>query len=141
MNTSKENSSNASKPMLSDDFITLDQLSIYLPFFVNYIDGRRTIYELNVSNISCFDYQFSKLILRPMSDFYNQINVRDGLIIPNDFLMEKFGDTSCITYNMLVGSYTKWEFVKKLAEWHFDIFGLIEKGLAISIHDVKQVIA
>lgn len=27
---------------------------------------------------------------------------------------------------------------KKLYEWHFDIYGLIEKDLAISIHDVAQ---
>jgi hypothetical protein len=27
--------------------------------------------------------------------------------------------------------------IQKLLEWHFDIFGLIEKGLAISIHDVE----
>ena len=28
--------------------------------------------------------------------------------------------------------------IQKLLEWHFDVFGLIEKGLAISIHDVEQ---
>ena len=27
--------------------------------------------------------------------------------------------------------------VELLLEWQFDIFGLIEKGLAISIHDVE----
>ncbi|WP_281225382.1 hypothetical protein [Flavobacterium aquiphilum] len=27
--------------------------------------------------------------------------------------------------------------IQKLLEWHFDVFGLIEKGLAISIHDVE----
>jgi hypothetical protein len=26
-------------------------------------------------------------------------------------------------------------------EYHFDVFGLIDKGLAVSIHDVEQVIA
>lgn len=31
--------------------------------------------------------------------------------------------------------------VQQLIEWHFDIFGLIPAGLAISIHDVGQVIA
>lgn len=120
---------------VTSSVLTLDDLSIYLPYFIKFKDTR-SVYELNVSNISCFDYQFSKLILRPMSDFYNQINVRDGIIIPNDFLMEKFGDTSCVTNTMLVGSFTKFGFVKKLAEWHFDIFGLIEKDLAVSIHDV-----
>ncbi|MBW4362453.1 hypothetical protein [Flavobacterium taihuense] len=28
--------------------------------------------------------------------------------------------------------------IQKLLEWHFDVFNLIEKGLAISIHDVEQ---
>jgi hypothetical protein len=27
--------------------------------------------------------------------------------------------------------------IQKLIEWHFDVFGLIEEGLAISIHDVE----
>ena len=31
--------------------------------------------------------------------------------------------------------------VQQLIEWHLDIFGLIPAGLAVSIHDVGQVIA
>ena len=33
----------------------------------------------------------------------------------------------------------QFEMFNKLFSWHFDVFGLIGKGLAISIHDVKEV--
>lgn len=29
-----------------------------------------------------------------------------------------------------------WQYIQKLFEWHFDVFGLIEKNLAININDI-----
>lgn len=48
-----------------------------------------------------------------------------------------FGDISKLTDTMLVGSFVPNGIVEKLYEWHFDVHGLIEKGLAISKTTLK----
>jgi hypothetical protein len=47
----------------------------------------------------------------------------------DEYTLEDF-----ISGNFLNNSYG---FIELLLRWHFDVFGLIEKGLAISKHDVK----
>lgn len=81
---------------------------------------------------------FCKPILRPLSDLTNEI------IENEDF--EYLGYTKyCETFTMggkQVGILAMPYYVlEKLFKNHFDVFRLIEKGLAVSIHDVEQVIA
>lgn len=40
------------------------------------------------------------------------------------------------TWTIVQGQFELWE---KLYEWHFDVFGLIDKGLAIDINKAKEV--
>lgn len=94
-----------------------------------------------------------KPILRPLSDLKNYISKLDFRAenevqftyynsIPNQL-------TITATYKMMGDVFTDfivnmngfknvdYWIVEKLFEWHFDVFGLIERGLAISIHDIK----
>jgi hypothetical protein len=45
-------------------------------------------------------------------------------------LTDEEGDNGCIIHQM--------EMFEKLLEWHFDIYGLIEKGLAIDINTLEK---
>jgi hypothetical protein len=83
-------------------------------------------------------------ILRPLSDLTKEIEVNGDKFVPIDwfehdsvsdyfdgniwvkFLFEdgKCGDLDFIPYGM----------IQKLLEWHFDIYGLIDAGLAIDIN-------
>lgn len=80
----------------------------------------------------------SKPILRPLSDLTKEIEVNGELFVPLEKLESMFGDCTRLTDTMLVNSFTPFGIVQKLFEWHFDVFGLIEKGLAISYNDLNN---
>lgn len=80
-----------------------------------------------------------KPILRPLSDLPKEIEI-DGInFIPNNVLAE-----SSITEYWWQGINTfgispnaHFALILLLLEWHFDVFGLIENGLAININTIK----
>jgi hypothetical protein len=100
-----------------------------------------------------------RLFLRPFSDLTKEIEVNGEKFIPIDILKQeflidyfvfgeyKFGWTGFIDPigNNHFPIYMKNEimdecsylFYQKLVEWHFDIFGLIDAGLAVDINTVK----
>ena len=91
--------------------------------------------------------KFIKPILHPLSNLTKPIKV-EGYNEGKDFVpMEKFDirikqqfysfkKTGDITYkNWYLFPY---EFVEKLFEWHFDVFGLIPAGLAIDINTLNK---
>lgn len=135
--------------------LTLEHLAPYLPYKpkVQTEDG---IYDVEGwSNdigimLNTIDYGFNavpacKLVLRPISDVKTTIETKDG---PKNFAslldlsQDEDGDwcervyaDQCESPSVLsvITGFNWWLF-----EYHFDVFGLIEKGLAISIHDVKE---
>lgn len=83
-----------------------------------------------------------KPILRPLSDLTKEIEHNGEKFVP----IEKIGLNSCsffhTTYLVNKNGY-EFEIKKipynefqKLFEWHFDVFGLIEKGEAIDINTI-----
>ena len=87
------------------------------------------------------DYQSSYLkgvkpILRPLSDLTKEIEVKGEKFVPQDKM--KYLDLEWLINSDDLIMKTNYEDVLKLFEWHFDVFGLIEKNLAVSIHDVCQ---
>lgn len=139
---------NKSKPLLYDGFLELKHLTHYLPYELKVLSNDNIIFRLdglmlsyailfNENIESHWDY-FSgfKPILRPLEDFRDD----DYNFIYED---ETDYESLCLCFlDLDVESRltTKFSFIfwKELFENHFD---LIEKGLAISIHDVEQVIA
>lgn len=91
---------------------------------------------------------YFKPILRPILDLCNYFDylyeVSEDKNI-KDFLDESFlQDKGISSWEELVFTevnYIPYGTLQVLFEYHFDVFGLIEQGLAISIHDVEQVIA
>ena len=107
------------------------------------------------------DIKDCKLILRPICDLTKEIEHNGEKFIPIDELTE--GDTVSMSlpdyssdwneknYYSFERYLEEWisgdkyhlnffpfGFVHKLIEWHFDIYGLIEKGLAVDINDLKE---
>jgi len=85
-------------------------------------------------------------ILRPLSDLkkvinqiheeYNLIDVLT-LIYPNTPNFEDWVEVHLMKIPV-EDSIIEYCIVQKLFEWHFDVFGLIEKGLAIDINTIEN---
>ena len=87
-----------------------------------------------------------KAILRPLLDLTKEIEVYGVKFMPMDILYPLFSEhlpTGLSEYGMqkkieLHPLSMPYFILEKLFEWHFDVFGLIPEGLAISIHDINQ---
>lgn len=124
--------------------LKLEHLAPYLPYGLKvYSKVTKSVYEiiglskdeLMIADRSSFNgwYAISnfKPILRPLSDLAKGIVHNGKRFTPShllglnsfEYIIEK-GQCTTVSY----------EYMVKLFEWHFDVFGLIEKGLAIDIN-------
>lgn len=78
-----------------------------------------------------------KPILRPLSDLTKEITHNGETFVPIEELNYRCGDCETLTDTMSVTTNTKYGIVKRLFEWHFDVFGLIESGEAIDINTLE----
>lgn len=118
---------------------------------ITQIDIECSDYDLVVTEENgyflCYIEDF-KPILRPLSSLTKEIEVNGERFSPYDWFEQHeendyFADNIWIQY---LFNYEKDDIIKldlipygvmeKLFEWHFDVFGLIEKGLAISYNDL-----
>lgn len=148
---------NLDKPMLTTVF-----LAPYLPYGLkgNYLlsdvvpDAK---YELRNKLLTTdnFDFflKYATPILRPLSDLTKEIEHKGNKFIPLEILnnmlftkhskLEYYDSEYCegaILFTTNISGFNLLsmnEKIHKLYEWHFDVNKLIEKGLAISIHDVE----
>lgn len=126
--------------------LELKHLAPYLPYELKIarlsIDSKfkRIEYSFRATNlIEVLRYDNLKPILRPLSDLTKEIEVNEDKFIPHIKLGGrpnlKDYDIEYLSKNIDNISYG---FVSKLIEWHFDVFGLIEKGLAIDINTLNK---
>ena len=81
-----------------------------------------------------------KPILRPLSDLTKEIEHNGERFVPIKQLSKYTNDQTSGGKNGL-----EWGIIEtfpysdliKLFEWHFDVFGLIDQGLAININDIE----
>ena len=116
--------------------------TITLVGIMNYTTkGKGIQVELCNKNLIHF---FSKIegikpILRPLSDLTKEIEVNGEKFVPHIKLGGrpnlKDYDIEYLSKNIDNMSYG---LVSKLIEWHFDVFGLFEKDLAIDINSLPQ---
>jgi hypothetical protein len=85
--------------------------------------------ELRTDNIDFF-LSYAKPILRPLSDLTKEIEVNGKKFIPIEELDMDISFTSDLLFLVTYGD------VEKLLEWHFDVFELIQKGLAVDINTI-----
>jgi len=131
----------------------LKKIAPYLPYGLQCYGASDvwTIHSMGIENISffngiilqecSFDYFFTdySLLFRPLSDLTKEIEV-DGNKITHSFnLFNVKNDIKCVYFINTIKDKTMCFYqAERLLEWHFDIFGLIEKGLAIDINTLKQ---
>lgn len=133
--------------------LTIEHLAPYLPykleFWSNNLGRKRKMKEGNIESIVENNHSM-KPILHPLSDLVEGI-IHDGeTFIPKQYLEEKFRRKMDISEGVINGSvvylntddWEQWQdlywIFQKLFEWHFDIFELIEQGLAIDINTLEE---
>lgn len=79
-----------------------------------------------------------KPILRPLSDLTKEIEVNGENFVPNYNSDFKYFTPYELSYFIeSIPHGLNYNQMQKLLEWHFDIFGLIDNGLAIDINTIK----
>jgi hypothetical protein len=80
-------------------------------------------------------------ILRPLSDLTKEIEVNGEKFVPVKHKDIKTTSTlkhvAKYNFDYKELNFARWDVIQKLFEWHFDVFGLIEKGLAIDINTLN----
>jgi hypothetical protein len=148
--------------------LELKHLAPYLPYELMIIETHEKPHKPSVGQVNSLNipnrvlnyrtnrFPFSdtvhfsrmKLILRPLSDLTKEIEVNGEKFVPfHNMGTDKFylglNSTGVIIHQnkgqIGLNSIDVYKDVySKLFEWHFDVFGLIEKGLAIDINTLNN---
>ena len=110
--------------------LELKHLAPYLPYGLKFYweDLKGNInkpWSLTINSIDFALENQNKPILRPLSDLIN-----------NEFEKELGHFTPDFKFNL---DDTEYKFIEKMLKLHFDVFGLIEKGLAIDKNKLAQL--
>lgn len=87
------------------------------------------------------NYKFKdiKLLLHPLSDLTKEIEYNGEKFIP---LIKLTGFNTEKRYDRIIyeikNNFSVYHRMQKLIEWNFDVYGLIEKGLAIDINTLNR---
>ncbi len=111
-------------------FIFKKEKIFLLSTYDEYKNGEQTILIAQALN------GYYKPILRPLSDLTKEIEVNGEKFVPIDYYAFKNDINYIIEFQNKYSHYksVKYGIMEKLFEWHFDVFGLIEKGLAIDFN-------
>lgn len=126
-----------------DDFalkISKSYLTQKKPFFA-YENGEIFLGQFNSSLGFDVDDVFEsevKPILRPLSDLTKKISFEENEFMPFDVLNWDFHFTNSIINKIIPILGMAYSDIEYLQQWHFDVFGLIEKGLAIDINTLNK---
>jgi len=131
--------------------LELKHLAGYLPYGLKTLTGWNNIeeiigfkdetYFIKGGNVYAYgDIQECKPILRPLSDLTKEIEVNGQKFIPIEFNAFKHSKDDIIEFQNRFIHYKGMKFgiIERLLEWHFDIHGLIENGLAIDINTLQK---
>ena len=75
-----------------------------------------------------------KPLLRPLSD----LNKEEHCVFEDPTYNQDIGILMSSNATKIDIDQTQWVVIKQLLSWHFDIFGLIEKGLALDKNKLKE---
>ena len=128
--------------------LELKHLAPYLPYELKILNGKeydivngidnKTVISLFRGHLENFTtIENVKPILRPLSDLISLINIdfEDEKFKPIDVIIRKGGCHSAVALHVKIGRGTLgFKYFDLLLQWHFDVFGLIDAGLAIDIN-------
>lgn len=129
--------------------LELKHLAPYLPYGLKILDNIRggnhindDTYLLEPKNIHrclTFASENEKPILRPLSDLTKEIEHNGEKFVPIEYNAFKGSKVSIIDFISKYRHYKsmKYGIIERLFEWHFDVFELIEKDLAVNINTLS----
>lgn len=81
-----------------------------------------------------------KPLLRPLSDLTKEIEHNGEKFVPLYYNAFKHSYQHLIDFQNNFAHYksVKYGILQRLFEWHFDVFSLIDKGLALNLNDLKD---
>jgi hypothetical protein len=130
--------------------LKLAHLAAYLPY------GLKCLYDGQIKEIKCIRENFSiwwyityddtgetaspinntcKPILRPMSDLHKPLQDNGNWTVPANYLYRKYDITDMEFNGYVLDPKYGYEVYQFLISHHFDVFGLIEQGLALSYEE------
>lgn len=115
--------------------VTADKASFELTGVKMRKDGFLSINYENIVWCAIGNY---KLILHPLLDLTKEIEVNGEKFVPIEYFLGNDVDDILNAVQVNDLSYLPYNIIQKLYEWHFDIHGLIEKGLAIDINQLYK---
>ena len=128
--------------------LELKHLAPYLPYGLkisNRLYSSQSYFIMegdNIDGVIRNNIEGLKPILRPLSDLTTNIVVNGEMFIPSDRIINKFDGSfdpfTASNYRYFDGRDLTLHTWLALFEWHFDVFGLIEKGLAIDINTLDK---
>ena len=133
--------------------LELKHLAGYLPYELKGIftiyNTEQTVRSLSVIYINReLEYRHFKPILRPLSDLTKEIEVNGDIFIPLDIISSHLeyelnynseeNEFSTKQINRLFIMEIPYLAIDCMLEWHFDIYGLIENGLAIDMNTLDK---
>jgi hypothetical protein len=136
------------------------ELTPYLPYGINIQWIRPYDNTKQISTLTIGDYSYliegynGKPILRPLSDITKEIEHNGEKFVPMKWFennihedirfYQSYKYNGSLEINIVTENYCQtidlfngYIIVQKLLEWHFDIFELIERGLAVDINTLK----
>src|SRR5690606_22731473 len=147
---------------------SLKVYSAYLPYGVKLVDDEykdiHTLFtvcsndSIVVKNnedkgVDILMYGDFKLLLRPLSDLTKEIEHNGEKFVPLDYLYSKSYPIDYFEYKYHHDYFFSWieskdkshhvkflphGLIKQLQEWHFDVFGLLDKNLAINLNKLQK---
>ena len=123
--------------------LEIKHLAGYLPYglqiYFESLDREdKYAWTLNYNEIDFLLRNKNKPILHPLSDLTKEI---DNGLTYNDLIRSEFDKNGVNGFDFYYLQETPlaypFEIIQKLLEWHFDIYGLIDAGLAIDINTIK----
>ena len=122
--------------------ITTKEIKIVNGIYEQYKDGTFIYYwNENYGTINASSHY--KLVLRPMSNLTKKIEIDGVDIIPIEGMFLPCGERETLTSwadenKCWLGTQVSYLVYENLFELHFDVFGLIDKGLAVDINTLKS---
>jgi hypothetical protein len=135
--------------------LTLEQLAPYLPYGLKvsnkinlseYGICKNTIERLDgfvlgnvLTDMDEFDIKYCILHLRPLSDLTKEITHNGETFVPIENIAIYSPTNQGLSYliEQIKTGFIEVIVFNKLIEWHFDVFGLIGKELAIDLNTIK----
>jgi len=131
--------------------LELKHLAPYLPYGLKFtgdsgIETELCMIDFNKNQVKAIiqgsdaesiSLESNKPILHPLSDLAKEIKYNGEKLVPcNKIIFNPYYDNTDVRETILKG-YESYKNITQLLKWHFDVFGLIQEGLAVDINTLK----